>query len=188
MKTHLDDGCSEDQFTCDSGQCIRSQYKCDGRADCDDSSDESLRVCYQGKILRIDSVGFALHIQQKMSDKRLKHKNFGFILDGCRSGEWRCNNGDCILLSAYCDGRADCRDYSDERFCSKCSFFFVCFLFTFQAFSFFHFISLFHCPKNLKKAQFVILFRILMYSFIHCHSFQKIIHSSSIQIFYIRKK
>lgn len=56
MKTCLDDGCSDDQFTCDNGQCIRSQYKCDGRRDCQDGSDESLRTCYQGKNLNEDSV------------------------------------------------------------------------------------------------------------------------------------
>lgn len=75
----IDDGCADDEFTCDSGQCIRGNYKCDGRRDCvrilllfitkkyivyipfyslrfqDDASDESLRVCYQGEILCVDS-------------------------------------------------------------------------------------------------------------------------------------
>lgn len=46
--------------------------------------------------------------------------NLFFSLEGrCRSGEWQCNNGDCILAKAYCDGRYDCRDYSDERWCRK---------------------------------------------------------------------
>lgn len=46
---------------------------------------------------------------------------FLFILEvRCRPGEWQCNNGDCILAKSYCDGRYDCRDYSDERWCRKC--------------------------------------------------------------------
>lgn len=32
--------CPSDQFRCDSGQCIDSRRKCDGRPDCDDASDE----------------------------------------------------------------------------------------------------------------------------------------------------
>lgn len=29
-----EDGCADDEFTCDNGQCIRGNYKCDGRRDC----------------------------------------------------------------------------------------------------------------------------------------------------------
>ena len=32
--------CGADQFTCTSGQCIASKWKCDGHFDCGDSSDE----------------------------------------------------------------------------------------------------------------------------------------------------
>lgn len=39
----------------------------------------------------------------------------------CRSGEWQCSNGDCIHLSGRCNGRYECRDYSDEASCSKYS-------------------------------------------------------------------
>ncbi len=37
----LDQSCAEDQFTCDNGECIPFGSYCDGRADCDDLSDES---------------------------------------------------------------------------------------------------------------------------------------------------
>lgn len=45
----IEDGCADDEFTCDNGQCIRNHYKCDGRRDCADGSDESLKTCYQGE-------------------------------------------------------------------------------------------------------------------------------------------
>lgn len=37
----------------------------------------------------------------------------------CASDEFACANSDsCIPLSAWCDGRVDCRDASDETACS----------------------------------------------------------------------
>ena len=33
---------------------------------------------------------------------------------GCNGGQWSCRNGDCIAMSRYCDGVADCGDGSDE--------------------------------------------------------------------------
>ena len=29
---------------------------------------------------------------------------------GCSGGQWSCRNGDCIAMSRYCDGVADCGD------------------------------------------------------------------------------
>ena len=56
LKTHLssclmpDPGnlgsCLRDtQFTCNSGECISSSWKCDGNFDCDDGSDETAELC-----------------------------------------------------------------------------------------------------------------------------------------------
>ena len=43
----------------------------------------------------------------------------------CRAGEFQCSNGDCIDERERCDGKADCRDRSDESGCRK--FIFICF-------------------------------------------------------------
>ena len=34
------EGCDADEFTCISGDCISSSYKCDGDEDCSDGDDE----------------------------------------------------------------------------------------------------------------------------------------------------
>ena len=42
-------GCNEDEFECASGsrKCITGRYKCDGRRDCSDGSDETPSACSQ---------------------------------------------------------------------------------------------------------------------------------------------
>ena len=39
------------------------------------------------------------------------------ILTGCYDSEFNCNDGGCVLMEQRCDGKADCKDSSDE---SKC--------------------------------------------------------------------
>ena len=38
-------------------------------------------------------------------------------LTGCRSGEFTCENGECIKIEERCDQNVDCRDKSDEKHC-----------------------------------------------------------------------
>lgn len=34
-------------------------------------------------------------------------------------GAYNCFDGSCVPLEKYCDGKYDCKDGSDENFCSK---------------------------------------------------------------------
>ena len=34
-------GCNDNELLCNSGHCIHIRYKCDGRKDCEDGSDEA---------------------------------------------------------------------------------------------------------------------------------------------------
>ena len=40
---------------------------------------------------------------------------------GCASGEFTCNNGECIDVRRQCDRRSDCSDGSDEDRCGEYS-------------------------------------------------------------------
>jgi len=37
----------------------------------------------------------------------------------CLNEDFKCNNGQCILLAVRCDGDENCNDGSDEYFCSE---------------------------------------------------------------------
>lgn len=36
----------------------------------------------------------------------------------CRQDEWSCNSGQCIDKKLKCNNKIDCKDRSDEYFCS----------------------------------------------------------------------
>jgi hypothetical protein len=48
--------CSDNQFTCNNGQCISDDKQCDGNVDCSDKSDEFCEAqgCDKGNILVIN--------------------------------------------------------------------------------------------------------------------------------------
>ena len=41
--------CNDGEFTCDNGYCISMEYKCDGKLDCTDGSDENYDYCMRVK-------------------------------------------------------------------------------------------------------------------------------------------
>ncbi len=101
------DTCIHGQHQCDDGTCILDQYACDGSPDCPDGSDEKscTHVC--------TFFGMDLWDGRDCFDKCLA------IDCSCSTHYFQCNSGKCVPWSFVCNGRDDCRDNSDEVYCSS---------------------------------------------------------------------
>uniref|UniRef100_A0A8C2JCE0 Low density lipoprotein receptor-related protein 6 n=1 Tax=Cyprinus carpio TaxID=7962 RepID=A0A8C2JCE0_CYPCA len=90
--------CSPEQFSCVSGEvdCIPQAWRCDGFAECDDSSDErDCPVCSDQE--------FQCDSKQCTKCEVL-----------CPMDQFTCANGQCIGRHKKCDHNTDCTDNSDE--------------------------------------------------------------------------
>ncbi|XP_011695705.1 PREDICTED: serine protease nudel isoform X2 [Wasmannia auropunctata] len=88
-----------DGVRCNIGQCIPKNQVCDGVVDCRDGADEESEMCLQMQQIR-----------------RTNGSN-----DKCARSELRCRNGECVTKSAFCDGKVDCSDGTDEPTVCSCA-------------------------------------------------------------------
>lgn len=90
-------GCFGDEYACNDGKCIYSNWVCDGEADCSKGEDEK-----------------GCSIPQDTQDTYTPPSPD--TSNGCN--EYTCLNGECIPDSWLCDGVNDCSKGEDEQNCA----------------------------------------------------------------------
>ncbi|XP_068936741.1 low-density lipoprotein receptor-related protein 2 isoform X2 [Petaurus breviceps papuanus] len=117
--------CTENEFTCGNGLCVRNSYRCDRRNDCGDSSDERGCVyppcqqyqftCQNGRCISKTYLCDGDNDCGDLSDE-LEHLCTTPEAT-CPPHQFKCDNGNCIEMVQICNHLDDCGDNSDEKGC-----------------------------------------------------------------------
>ena len=117
-------------FTCDNGQCLPYDKRCDSYRDCWDESDEKTEDCLNYKkvsipmtarfpppvLINFNSTG---HLSQQRLDPR--HPM-------CPETHFSCSDGYCLPVYVFCNAVVDCPSREDEQHCQhhQCPGFYRC--------------------------------------------------------------
>ncbi|XP_017771582.1 PREDICTED: putative vitellogenin receptor [Nicrophorus vespilloides] len=128
LYSQLDANCSgTDSFVCRNSKCVPKAKRCDGHADCLDSSDEEdcdLFFCKEPNYFRCNNGKCIFHNfvcddendcgdftdEANCENFKLLHMN----PTNCSSTEWQCADRLCIPTEFVCNGENDCLDGTDE--------------------------------------------------------------------------
>lgn len=103
--------CSDEQFQCDSKQCVDVSLRCNGEINCQDRSDESNCEGNAREPLLVIIVSSCATLSHFCPSAAVL----------CPVDQFACANGQCIGRHKKCDHNTDCTDNSDEIGCCTSS-------------------------------------------------------------------
>ncbi|XP_061398666.1 modular serine protease-like [Musca vetustissima] len=122
--------CGERLWTCDNGDCIPINKRCDGSVDCSDHSDEIAENCihmasdclpfgfvcsYGACIAGVGRCDNNTDCADKSDEYACMNENPEHHRGNCRSNQMQClTSKECIGRNDMCNGVKNCRDGSDE--------------------------------------------------------------------------
>ncbi|XP_014221695.1 sortilin-related receptor-like [Trichogramma pretiosum] len=126
--------CKDHQFRCFNGECIDTNWMCDGAKDCTTGEDElycnngshgcdedQFKCINDGSCVALTKVCNGIDECPDGSDERGcdHHPPSISPTATCNTGFFPCDLTRCFPLAAYCDGKQDCYDGFDESNCEK---------------------------------------------------------------------